>query len=329
MDFRVLGPLEVMRDGVRVEPGSPKQRALLIDLLVRHGEVVSRDQLIEDLWAGSPPSTGLGVLQNYVSQLRKAIGPGLLATRGQGYALDIAPDALDAVRFERLVQQARAARAAGDPDNAAAHLGRARALWRGPALADVVGEPFALPEIARLTELRIAAAELEVEVELDAGRHQEVVGRLERLLADHPLRERLWVLLMHALYRSGRQADALQAYQKARRHLADELGIEPSAELRDLESAVLRQDPGLLSRARAVAPSPGPSMPARMPVPPAAPIVGRVAERAVLAAFVDDVRAGHRQGLMLLQGEPGIGKSRLLTELAAHVVAGGGRVLAG
>lgn len=329
MDFRVLGPLEVMRDGVRVEPGSPKQRALLIDLLVRHGEVVSRDQLIEDLWAGSPPSTGLGVLQNYVSQVRKAIGPGLLATRGQGYALDIAPDALDAVRFERLVQQARAARAAGDPDDAAAHLGRARALWRGPALADVIGEPFALPEIARLTELRIAAAELEVEVELDAGRHQEVVGRLERLLADHPLRERLWVLLMHALYRSGRQADALQAYQKARTHLADELGIEPSAELRDLETAVLRQDPELLSRARAVAPTPGPLTPARMPVPPAGPIVGRVTERAVLTAFVDDVRANRRQGLMLLQGEPGIGKSRLLTELAAHVVAGGGRVLAG
>ena len=332
----MLGPLQVMQDVDALEPGSPKQRALLIDLLVHHGEVVSRDQLIEDLWAGSPPTTGLGVLQNYVSQLRKAIGPGLLATRGQGYALDIDPEALDSVRFERLVQEARAARAAGDPDAAAALLREAQALWRGPALADVAGEPFALPEIARLSELRAAAAELEVEVELDAGRHREVVARLERLLADHPLRERLWVLLMLALYRSGRQAEALQAYRKARKLLGDELGIEPGSELRELESAILRQRPELLATAALMAPAPAqgagpwaPGVRVPVPAPPATTMVGRAEERSFLAAFVDDVRAARRHGLLLLQGEPGIGKTRLLAELAASVAAADGRALSG
>lgn len=332
MRFKVLGPLQVVRDGEALEPGSPKQRALLIDLLVHHGQVVSRAQLIEDLWAGSPPSTGLGVLQNYVSQLRKAIGPGLLATRGQGYALDIEPEALDSVRFERLVQQARTARATGQPDTAAALLHEAQALWRGPALADVAGEPFALPEIARLGELRAAAAELEVEVELDAGRHREVIARLERLLADHPLRERLWMLMMLALYRSGRQADALRAYQKARTLLAEELGIDPGVELRELESAILRQQPELLARPGPVAPAPSaPWSPgAAVPVPTAdRAIVGRAEERAFMASFVDEVRAGRRHGLLLLRGEPGIGKTRLLTELATSVAAGGGRVLSG
>jgi DNA-binding SARP family transcriptional activator len=334
--FKVLGPLQVMRDVEAVEPGSPKLRALLIDLLVHHGEVVSRDQLIEDLWAGSPPSTGLGVLQNYVSQLRKALGSGLLATRGQGYALDIDPEALDSVRFERFLREARAARAAGDPDVAAALLREAQALWRGPALADVAGEPFALPEIARLVELRAAAAELEVEVELDAGRHREVVARLERLLADHPLRERLWVLLMLALYRSGRQADALRAYQRARKLLADELGLEPGTELRELESAILRQRPELLGRTDPVVPAPaaraGPWTPAAaVPVPPtlARAIVGRAKERGFMAEFVDEVRTGRRDGMLLLHGEPGIGKTRLLTELATGLAAAGGRVLSG
>ena len=329
----MLGALQVMREVGAVEPGSPKQRALLIDLLVNHGQVVSRDQLIEDLWAGSPPATGLGVLQNYVSQLRKAIGPGLLATRGQGYALDIDPEALDSVRFERLVQQARAARAAGDPNAAAARLRQAQALWRGPALADVAGEPFALPEIARLAELRGAAAELEVEVELDAGRHREVVARLERLVADHPLRERLWVLLMLALYRSGRQADALRAYQKARTLLADELGIDPGTELRELESAILRQRPELLARPDPVAPAPAPwtglwtpGAPVAVAPTPARAIVGRAQECAFMATFVEEVRAGRRRGLLLLQGEAGIGKTSLLTELA---VAAGGRVVSG
>jgi DNA-binding SARP family transcriptional activator/tetratricopeptide (TPR) repeat protein len=336
VEFKLLGPLRVLRDGEALEPGSPKQRALLIDLLVHHGEVVSRDQLIEDLWVGSPPSTGFGVLQNYVSQLRKALGPGLLATRGRGYALDIDPDALDSIRFERLLRRAHAAQAGGDADSAAALLREARTLWRGPALADVAGEPFALPEIARLSELRAAAAELEVEVELDAGRHREVVARLERLLADHPLRERLWVLLMLALYRSGRQADALRAYHKARKLLDEELGIEPGTELRRLESAILRQQPELLIRAeplarasalRAGAWTAGVRVPG-LPTP-ATPIVGREAERAFIAAFLDEVRGGRRHGLLLLRGEPGIGKTRLLIELATGVAASGGRVLAG
>jgi DNA-binding SARP family transcriptional activator len=319
----------VVRDGQAVEPGSPKLRALLIDLLMHHGEVVSRDQLIEDLWAGSPPSTGLGVLQNYVSQLRKALGAEAVATRGQGYALDVEPSAVDSVRFETLVAGARSARAAGRPDDAAGRLREAQSLWRGPALADVAGEPFAVPEITRLTELRASAAELAVEVELDAGRHGEVVARVERLLADHPLRERLWALLMLALYRSGRQADALRAYQRARSLLATELGIDPGAELRELESAILLQRPELLV---GTAPMAGPpTMSGTLPVPapptPETAIVGRAEECALMSAFVDD--AARRGGLLLLCGEPGIGKTRLLAELATDFARAGGRVLSG
>ena len=336
MRFAILGPLQVLRDGEAVEPGSPKQRALLIDLLVHHGEVVSRDRLIEDLWAGSPPSTGLGVLQNYISQLRKALGRDVLVTRGPGYTLDIAPDDLDALRFDALVQEAAAARRAGRADTAGELLRQAQALWRGPALADVGGEAFALPEIARLTELRAVAAELEVEVGLDAGQHREVVARLERLLAEHPFRERLWGLLMLALYRSGRQADALRVYRKARQLIVEELGIEPGAELRELEMAILRQRTELLGpRPAWPAPAASPAPIADVPlgagqVPaPSLPFVGRAEERALMSAFVRDVRADRRHGLLLLQGEPGIGKTRLLTELGAEVSAAGGRVLCG
>ena len=245
VEFRILGPLEVLRDGRAVEPGSPKQRALLLNLLVHHGQVVSRDRLIDDLWAGSPPATGLGVLQNYVSQLRKALGSGAVVTRGPGYVLEVDPADLDSVRFERLVEAAGAALRAGDPAEAVEAVRRGLALWRGPALVDVAGEPFAGAEIARLSELRAAAVETELEAELAAGRHRDVIGKFEALLAEYPLRERLWWLLVLALYRSGRQADALRAYQRARARLRDELGIDPGAELRDLESAVLRQDPAL------------------------------------------------------------------------------------
>ncbi len=245
MDFRILGPLQVVRDGQAVEPGSPKQRALLLNLLIHHGRVVSRDRLIEDLWAGSPPSTGLGVLQNYVSQLRKALGTGVVVTRGPGYALEVEPADVDGVRFERLVEDARAALRGGDPARAVDLVRRALELWRGPALADVTGEPFARAEVARLDELRAVAVETELEAEIAAGRHREVIGRFDALLAEHPLRERLWWLLILALYRAGRQADALRAYQKTRGLLREELGLDPGAPLRDLEAAILRQDPAL------------------------------------------------------------------------------------
>ncbi len=335
VEFRILGPLQVLRDGQAVEPGSPKQRALLLNLLVHHGQVVPRDRLIEDLWAGSPPSTGLGVLQNYVSQLRRALGADVVVTRGPGYALEVEPGDVDSVRFERLVGEARAALERGDPAGAVDLVRRALGLWRGPALADVAGEPFAQAEIGRLHELRAAVTEFELEAELSAGRHREVIGRFEALLAEHPLRERLWWLLMLALYRSGRQADALRAYQKARAHLRDELGIDPGAELRELEAAMLRQDPALDSLLARTAPPPAAApiataAPAGPPVRrPPRPLVGRVEEREALAGFLDAAREDGRGGLLLLVGEPGIGKTRLLEEARALVESGGGVAAAG
>ncbi|HZQ77740.1 MAG TPA: BTAD domain-containing putative transcriptional regulator [Acidimicrobiia bacterium] len=324
VEFRILGPLEVVRDGRAVEPGSPKQRALLLNLLVHHGQVVSRDRLIDDLWAGSPPATGLGVLQNYVSQLRKALGPGAVLTRGPGYVLDVDPADLDSIRFERLVEEAGAALRAGDPAEAVEAVRRGLALWRGPALVDVAGEPFAGAEIARLSELRAAAVETELEAELAAGRHRDVIGRFEALLADYPLRERLWWLLVLALYRSGRQADALRAYQRARGRLRDELGIDPGVELRELESAVLRQDPALDWRPPERRGGTGP--PARRLT---GPLFGRAEERDTLLRFLDAAAGDGPGGLLLLVGEPGIGKTRLLEEAGAHLEERGGVAAAG
>ncbi|HZI37149.1 MAG TPA: BTAD domain-containing putative transcriptional regulator [Acidimicrobiia bacterium] len=344
MEFRILGPLQVLRDGQAVEPGSPKQRALLVNLLVHQGQVVSRDRLIEDLWAGSPPSTGLGVLQNYVSQLRKALGAGVVATRGPGYALDVEPTDLDSVRFERLVEEARSALRNGEPDRAVDLVRRALGLWRGPALADVAGEPFAQAEIARLGELRAAAMETELEAEMAAGRHREVIGRFEALLTEHPLRERLWWLLILALYRSGRQADALRTYQRARAHLRDELGIDPGTELRELEAAILRQDPSLdQSRTQtppatvpAEAPAASPGLATggfvAAPAPPRRPpglLLGRTEEREALEGFLGAARMDGRGGLLLLVGEPGIGKTRLLEEARDKIEAGGGLAATG
>ncbi len=341
MEFRILGPVQVLRDGQAIEPGSPKQRALLLNLLVHHGRVVSRDRLIEDLWAGSPPSTGLGVLQNYVSQLRKALGTDVVVTRGPGYALEVEPADIDSVRFERLAEDARAALRAGDASRAVEQVRRALELWRGPALADVAGEPFAQAEIARLDGLRAVAVETELEAEIAGGRHREVIGRFEALLAEHPLRERLWWLLMLALYRAGRQADALRAYQKARGLLRDELGLDPGAPLRDLEAAILRQDPELdhlLVPAAPQAPD-RPGAPAAAVAPmarlsprgrrPSGPLVGRIEERAALVGFLDAARTERQGGLILLVGEPGIGKTRLLEEARLHVEDGGGVVAFG
>jgi DNA-binding SARP family transcriptional activator len=349
VDFHMLGPLEVLLDGVPVEPLSPKQRALLIDLLVHHGQVVSGERLLEDLWADSPPATGLGVLQNYVSQLRKALGAELIATRGPGYAVLVDPGSLDSVRFEQQLAGARAALTSGDVAKAAGFASGALALWRGSPLADVSGEPFAQPEIARLCELRAGAVELEAECALAAGRHRDVTATLEARLAEDPLRERLWWLLMLALYRSGRQADALRAFRKARRLLAEELGIEPAAELRELEVAILRQRPELDWRAPEDAmpgqagdtrePAPGPATtpppPARRPEKhrgsPELAIVGRTAERAVVSEFLaGGGRSNPSRGtVLLLLGEPGIGKTRLLDDVRAAAEVGGATVVAG
>ena len=324
MEFRILGPVEVLRDGRMVVPGSPKQRALLVNLIVHHGQVVSRDRLIEDLWAGSPPSTGLGVLQNYVSQLRKALGTNIVVTRGPGYLLDTDPRNVDSVRFERLVEQGRAALQAGDPSHAGEAVSEALGLWRGPVLADVAAESFAQAEISRLHELRAVAVELRLEAGIASGGHREAAAAGEAAVAEHPFRERLWWLLMLALYRSGRQADALRAYQRARTALRDELGLEPGTELRDLEAAILDQRRDLDDLLVTTGPRRRMARRAR----PATALLGRAEEWSAIEAFLDGT-AGTADGLLLLAGEPGIGKTRLLEEAQRHVEARGGTAIAG
>jgi DNA-binding SARP family transcriptional activator len=221
---------------------------VLAVLLTRANEVVSADRLIDELWGDEPPGTAGNVLQGYVSHLRKALGPGVIATRAPGYVVELQAGQLDLHRFEALVEEGRRALAAGNARHAAAQLREALALWRGPALADFAYEPFAQAEIARLEELRLVAVERRIEADLALGRHADLVGELEGLVARHPLRERLCAHLMVALYRSGRQAEALEAYQTARRALVDGLGIDPSPALQELERAVLRQDASLEGR---------------------------------------------------------------------------------
>ena len=240
-EFRLLGPVEVVDDGETLPLGGQKQRAVLALLLLDAGRVVSTDRLIDGLWSEQPPPTAATSLQNFVSQLRKLLGAAVLVTKPPGYQLRIEPDQLDVERFERLVDEARRER----PEERAAKLRDALALWRGPPLADLAYEPFAQNEIGRLEELRLATLEERLEAELAAGRHADVVGELESLVDEHPLRERLRAQLMLALYRSGRQAESLQAFHDARAALVEELGIDPSPSLQQLHGAILRQDASL------------------------------------------------------------------------------------
>ena len=245
VEFRILGPLEVVRDGVLVELGGSQQRALLAVLLLNRRRVVSTDRLIDELWRESPPATASKTVQVYVSRLRKALGDGVLVTRGGGYALDVAPQQVDVDRFELLASEGRGALESGDPQLAARHLRKALELWRGPPLADLEYEPFAQAGIGRLEEERLAALGDRIDAELSLGEHQRLVGELDAVARGHPLHERFQAQLMLALYRSGRQADALERYQQARRRLVDELGVEPGPALRDLERAILVHDPSL------------------------------------------------------------------------------------
>ncbi|HEU0303555.1 MAG TPA: BTAD domain-containing putative transcriptional regulator [Gaiellaceae bacterium] len=242
LELRILGPLEVVVDGEPVELRRAKQRSLLALLLLSAGEVVSADRLIEELWAGAPPATAKDALQNYVSQLRKALGRDVIATRAPGYVLEVEPDQTDVGRFERLVDEARGA---GDAETRAAVLREALDLWRGTPLADLAFESFTGLEVARLEELRAAARADLADAELALGHHAELVPELEATMAERPFDERPRAQLMLALYRAGRQADALEAFQDARRTLADELGLDPGAQLRELEQAILRQDTAL------------------------------------------------------------------------------------
>ena len=253
MEFRILGPLEVYEAGRRVELGGARQRALLAILLTRANQVVARDVLIDQLFGEEPRGTAAGLLQVYVSRLRKSLEPdrkhrqqtGIIVTKAPGYLVRVERDELDLERFERLAEEGREALLAGDPEAARERLVEALALWRGPALADFSYEPFAQAEARRLDELRLAALEDRIDADLALGRHAALVGEVEGLVEQFPLRERLRGQLMLALYRSGRQAEALDAYQAARRVLVDDLGLEPSAALQELERAILRQDPSL------------------------------------------------------------------------------------
>jgi len=239
VEFRILGPLEVVAEGRPLALGGPTQRALLAILLTRANEVVSSDRLIDELWGARPPRTAANALQFHVSRLRKTLGPSdAIVTREPGYLIRVASDELDLLRFQQLVEKATQASA----DEAARLLRDALSLWRGPALADLASEPFAHAEILRLEELRLAALELRIENDLALGRHRELAAELEVLVQEHPLRERPRAQLMLTLYRSGRQAEALDLYRKGRRLLVDELGIEPSLELQELEKAILRHD---------------------------------------------------------------------------------------
>jgi DNA-binding SARP family transcriptional activator len=241
LEFRILGPLEVTDDGEPLQLSGQKQRALLALLLLDANRVVSTDRIIDSLWGEQPPRTAATSLQNFVSQLRKLLGAETLVTKPPGYQLKIAPGQFDLERFQGLVDAARE----DPPAERAAKLEQALGLWRGRPLADLSFEGFAQSEISRLEELRIAVLEDRIEAELEAGRHADLVGELESLTDDHPLRERLRGQLMLALYRSGRQAEALQSYHDTRRALVDELGIDPGPTLQRLHGSILRQDAAL------------------------------------------------------------------------------------
>ncbi len=249
MQYRILGPLEVAEHDQEVVLGGGRQRSLLALLLLNANEVVSSERLIDELWGAAPPPTAAKTVQVYVSQLRKSLRngdpEGPLLTRGRGYVLRIEPGELDLHRFERALDEGRRALEAQAPADASATLRDGLALWRGPPLADFAYEAFAQGEISRLEELRLAALEQRIEADLELGRHAEVVGELEALVAAHPLRERLRAQLMLALYRSDRQADALESYRRGRHLLVEELGIEPGSALRDLHERILAQDPAL------------------------------------------------------------------------------------
>jgi DNA-binding SARP family transcriptional activator len=244
-EFRLLGPLEASVEGQPIALGGLRQRTLLVLLLLRANEAVSRDRLIDDLWGSEPPATAANALAALVARLRRVLPADLLQTGQGGYELRIEPEELDLHRFERLVEEGSRSLAAEEPNRAAELLRSALTLWRGPPLVDFTYEGFAQPAIVRLEELRLAALESRIDADLALGRHLDLAGELQSLLLEHPLRERLRGQLMLALYRSGRQAEALEAYREGRRVFVEELGIEPGPALQELEQAILRQDPAL------------------------------------------------------------------------------------
>src|SRR5215217_2343377 len=330
MEFRVLGPLEAIDGSRTVALGGGKSRALLARLLLDANRTVAVERLVDDLWGDAVPDTAVKMVQIYVSQLRKALPRGILITRSPGYVVELGPETVDVVRFMRLRGEGRAALAAGDAGAAAERLGEALGLWRGPALAEF-SEPFAAVEGAHLEELRLACIEERVEADLALEHHADVIGELEALVARHPLREALHRPLLLALYRAGRQAEALAGYERIRRTLDDELGIEPSAALKALQHKILHQDRSLEPRHRD-----GRAEPAQAGAPAPAPqrsaagggFVGRAAELSRLLQALEGARDG-RGATVLISGRAGIGKTRLTAELEHRARAGGATLLRG
>ena len=342
LHFSVLGPLSVTGpDGPLVISGA-RRRAVLIRLLLARGRPVPLGLLAEDVWAGEPPPGVASTLRSHLSLLRQSLGADRLFTRNGATVLELHPGEYDVASFESGSAQARQAVADGDLGAAVDRLDRALSLWRGPALDDVAGLSWALPEVARLDDERLAATTSLLEALLATGDHARVVNEAERAVRDHPFREHLWALLMYGLYRSGRQADALRAYQRLRTELDDELGIEPSPTLRHLEQAILEQDPSIewsgfgVATAEALPTArhtrgrdePNGSDLTWLPDNESPTFVGREAE--FDRAFGSRERAGEGGlALLIVTGEPGIGKTRLAAEVARTCSGLGDLVLYG
>src|SRR5918994_3389433 len=318
VEIRVLGRVDALVDGQALPLGGSKQRAVLAMLALRANRTVAADELIDGLWGDSPPASAAKNVQLYVFRLRRALGTddsgARIVTRGRGYELQLPDDAVDAARFEHLVERARSEAEQGIADGSAQG---ALELWRGAPLADVAEEPFAGAEIRRLEELHLRAIELGIDAELAAGRHDDMIGRLEALLAKHPAHERFHAQRMLALYRAGRQSEAVEGYRGAHRALA-EIGVEPGPELRRLQEQILAHDPALDAR-------PPPELPRQLEG--GSPLLaGRDRELRWLRKRWAEAEEG-RTRVALLSGSPGIGKTRLAAELAAAVQRAGATVL--
>ena len=327
VDFRILGPVGVLSGGCGVAIEGRRTRVLLAMLLVWRNQTVSLDALIDGLWPQGPPSSAKSSLHAYVSRLRSALaaagplaGSERIKRKPPGYELRTFDGEVDADRFERMLALAEAALRDRRFAGASSALRDAMMLVRGPVLGECRDDAFAQAEVARLEAMRVRAVERRVDADLGLGRHAVLSGELEGLVAAHPLHERFREQLMLALYRSGRQADALSAYQDAYQVLAEELGVVPGPGLRSLEAAILQQDPAISYAPPE--PETGPAARSRLP------FVGRKRARQVLDAAWRRASSGERQ-LVIVQGESGIGKTRLAAEAAAAAGSEGGEILLG
>ena len=332
MEFGLLGPLVVRCGGAELPVIAGKQRIVLAALLLRAGRVVSLDELADALWGAEPPRSARVTMQNYIKRLRQTLGDqgdGRIVTRPHGYLIRVGGHELDVTRFEASLRGARTAARDGSWDAVACYASAALALWRGEPLADVDSLALKLPEISRLTEARVQALELRIEADLRLGRHADVIAELRRLVSTDPLREHLHVQLMLALYRDGRQAEALGAYQDARRFLVEELGTEPGTEMRDLHQRILIADPALAIADPTLAPACGAAPAAASELPAGVPhLSGRDNELAMLARHMREAAAG-RGSSVLIEGEPGIGKSELVRAALAEAADAGCQVFWG